>query len=106
MNFHLFAVSKLHSSEESKLLIKDRILIKDSLKGFASNRYGCLSELSSMLGELSSISQSNLRFIFCDSSWYTYITWFNTIVQNLKCMMDEANITLSGVNRLQWKFAK
>ena len=33
---------KLHSSEESNLLIKD------IFKGFVSNRYGCLGELSSM----------------------------------------------------------
>ena len=33
---------KLHSPEESKLLIKD------SLKGFPSYRYGCLQELPSM----------------------------------------------------------
>ena len=33
---------ELHSSEESKFLIKD------SFKGFVSNRYGCLGELSSM----------------------------------------------------------
>ena len=39
--------------------------------------------------------------------WYNTIRQgLNTIVQNLKCMMDKININLSGVNRLQWKCAK
>ena len=34
--------------------------------------------------------------------WYnTTGQGFNTIVQNLKLMMDKINISLSGVNRLQ-----
>ena len=39
--------------------------------------------------------------------WFNAIRQgFNTIAQNLKCMMDKINISLSGVNRLQWKSAR
>ena len=39
--------------------------------------------------------------------WFNTIRQgFNTIVQNLKCMMDKINISLCGANRLQWKSAK
>ena len=34
--------------------------------------------------------------------WYNTIRQgFNTIVQNLKCIMDKINISLKGANRLQ-----
>ena len=39
--------------------------------------------------------------------WYNTIRQgFNTIVQNLKCIMDKINISLKGANRLQWKCVK
>ena len=41
------------------------------------------------------------------TEWFNAIRQgFNTIVQDLKCMMDKINISLSGVNRLQWNCAK
>ena len=46
-------------------------------------------------------------FFTLTMKWFNTIRQgFNTIVQNLKCMMDKINISLSSVNRLQWKYAK
>ena len=46
-------------------------------------------------------------FFTLTMKWFNTIRQgFNTIVQNLKCMMDKINISLSGVNRLQWDRAK
>ena len=39
--------------------------------------------------------------------WFTTIRQgFNTILQDLKCIMDKINISLSGLNRLQWNLPK
>ena len=48
----------------------------------------------------------SIKILVYDRTWSSVRHGFNTIVQNLKFMIDETNISLSGVNRLQWKCAK
>ena len=48
----------------------------------------------------------SIKIFVSDWSWSGVRQRFNTTVQNLKCMMDKINISLSGVNRLQWKCVK
>ena len=70
---------KLHSSEESNLLIKD------SFKGFVSNRYRCLGELSSMFLnrnltiDLFFVNQVDIhvrKFVVAVHAYYN-IAWFS-----------------------------
>ena len=52
------------------------------------------------------IEYKDISFILI-MGWYNTIRkGSNTIIQNLKCMIDKININLSGVNGLQWKRAK
>ena len=48
----------------------------------------------------------SLKKLVSDRSWSSVRQEFNTIIQNLKCMMDETNNSSSGVNRLQQECAK
>ena len=47
-----------------------------------------------------------INMFVSDWSWSGARQQFNTIIQNLKCMMDETNNSWSGVHRLQWKCVK
>ena len=48
----------------------------------------------------------SIKIFVSDWSWSGVRQALNTIIQNLKCIIDETNISLSGINRHQSKCAK